>query len=107
MIFLPVVLSALLLAAHFLREGNVPGIALALLTPLVLLTRKRWSRRVYQIYALLAALIWLGTLGEIISWRIWLGQSWTASAIILGAVAFFTLLSGALLETPAARRRFR
>lgn len=94
MVFVPVILSALLLAAHFLRAGQLPGLLLALLLPPLLLTRKDWSRRLYQVYALLAALIWLGTLGEIISRRIALGQSWTASAIILGVVTLFTLLFG-------------
>ncbi len=107
MIFLPLALSALLMAAHFLRAGALLPLLISLAAPFLLLTRRRWSLRLVQALSLLGALIWLDTLRQIIRWRQALGQPWTTSALILGLVAAFTLLAAALLERPAARRHFR
>ena len=43
-----VVLSALLLAAHFLRDAQFLGVAFSLGTPMVLLARRAWAVRVLE-----------------------------------------------------------
>ena len=106
MFFVPIVLSALLLAAHFLRYGALFGMLITLAFPALLFTRRRWSVRLVQSGAFVATLIWLAALGNIIAQRMMMGVSWTASAIILGSVAAFTLFSAILLEHPAARKYF-
>lgn len=52
---LPVVLSALLIAARFFRSRSLPLLALSPALPLLLLVRKGWSARIVQAGLLLGA----------------------------------------------------
>jgi hypothetical protein len=104
--FIPIILAAILLAAHFLRSYSFLPMALCLLAPFLLLIHKRWSLLTLQLLTIPAALIWLATLYGIIQQRIFEGRSWVASAIILGAVAAFTLFAGWLLNTQQAKTTF-
>ncbi|GAB4450137.1 MAG: hypothetical protein Kow0031_32600 [Anaerolineae bacterium] len=101
-----VLLSAILLAAHFLRAGNLLLMALCLLLPALLLIRRPWSLWLLQGFAYLGAFIWLTTLAQIVLARMAVGRSYGASVAILGAVALLTLLSGALLNSAVIRRRY-
>lgn len=89
----PVILSFLLLAAHFYRSGQVilSGLSLAILALLFL--KESWVARFFQFALLLASLEWLRTLYFLAQIRIDAGQPWARLAIILGAVALFTALS--------------
>jgi hypothetical protein len=102
----PIVLAAILLAAHFLRTYSLLPMVLCLLAPFLLLIHKRWSLLILQLLTIPAALIWLLTLYGIIQQRIFEGRSWTASAIILGVVAAFTLLAGWLLNSLDVKEDF-
>lgn len=104
---IPIILSAVLLAAHFLRSDSLLLVILCLLAPFLLLIRKRWSLLTLQLLTIPAAVIWLVTLSGIIQHRIFEQRSWTASAIILGGVALFTLYAGWLLNSPQVKDRFR
>lgn len=59
-----------------------------------------------QLLTIPAALIWLMTLRSIIQERVFEHRSWTASGIILGAVALFTLFAGWLLNSPDVKERY-
>ena len=104
--YVPIVLAAILLAAHFLRSFSLLPMLLCLLAPLLLLIRKRWSLLTLQLSTIPAALIWLLTLYGIIQQRIFEQRSWTASAIILGSVAVFTLFAGWLLGFPNIKQHY-
>lgn len=84
-------LSGLLLAAHFLRAGLYPLVALALVFPFLLFARRPWATRLVRALLVLSAVEWLRTLFLIAHQRWAEGQSWVRMATILGAVAFFTL----------------
>jgi hypothetical protein len=101
-----VILAAVLLAAHFLRSYSLLPMAICLLAPFLLLIRKRWSLVTLQLASIPAALIWLLTLYGIIQQRIFEGRSWTASAIIIGVVAAFTLFAGWLLNLSKLKDEF-
>ena len=103
---IPIILAAILLAAHFLRSYNLFPMALSLVAPFLLLIRNRWSLLTLQLSTIPAALIWLLTLYGIIQQRIFEGRSWTASAIILSLVAAFTLFAGWLLHAPQVKDEF-
>lgn len=103
---LPIILAALLLAAHFLRSFSLVPMALCLLAPLLLLSKQRWSLVTLQLLTIPAALIWVLTLHGIIQERIFEQRSWTASAIILSVVALFTLFAGWILNHPQIKERF-
>jgi hypothetical protein len=102
----PIILAAIVLAAHFLRSFDLLPMFVCLAAPLLLMIKKRWSLVTLQLLTLPAALIWLLTLYGIIQERVFEGRSWIASAIILGAVAAFTLLAGWLLNAPAVKARY-
>lgn len=103
---LPIILAAILLAAHFLRSYSLLPMALSLLAPCLLFIKKRWSLLILQLLTLPAAAIWMLTLNDIIQQRVFEHRSWTASAIILGVVTAFTLLAGWLLNSPRVKERY-
>ena len=104
--YIPIVLAALLIAAHFLRSFSLLPMGLCLLAPFLLFIKRRWSLITLQLLTLPAAAIWLVTLSGIIQQRTFEGRSWTASAIILGVVAGFTLFSGWLLGSAKVKEQF-
>lgn len=102
----PVVLSFLLLAAHFYRAG-LPLLTVACLgLPLLLPVRRPWVPRTFQVLLLLGALEWLRTLYVFAAMRIAFDQPWGRLAIILGAVALFTALSGLVFQGARLRARY-
>ncbi|MBI5963483.1 MAG: hypothetical protein HY863_08430 [Chloroflexi bacterium] len=100
-------LAATLLAAHFLRTSSIIPMLISLAVPFILLIKKRWTLLTVQALTFVAAIIWLFTLNGIIQQRIQDGRSWTASAVILGVVAGYTLLTGWLLESPVVKEKYR
>lgn len=100
------VIAALLLGAHFFRGGNLPIAALCLASPLLFLHRRRWSLIALQIMAYCGTGIWIVTAIRLAQVRELSGRPWTVAAIILGAVALFTLLTGLLLNARAAKERY-
>jgi hypothetical protein len=100
LVALPAVLSMLVLAAHFLRGGApVLALACAAAPPLLLLAwRRTWAVKLLQAMLILGALLWIRTVIVHIDQREAAGRPWMRMAIILGAVALFTFLSGLLLS---------
>ena len=103
---LPVLISFLLVAAHFFRSGQLILVTLALCIPLLLLVRQSWVPWVIQVVLLLAAIEWLRTLINIAQLRMHTGEFWMRMAVILGAVALFTAASGLVLRSAALQAWF-
>ena len=91
--FVPIALSALLLAAHFFRSGNLGVVVLVLTVPLLLATRTRWASIVVQLCLVVAALEWLRTALLLARERQAVGAPFVRMLVILGAVALFTAAS--------------
>ncbi len=104
---LPVVLSFLLVAAHFFRAGQTAGVVAALLIPFLLLVPRRWVAYALQAALLLAAAEWVMTLVWMVRERQALGEPAVRLGVILGAVAAFTAASAAAFFVPAMRSRYR
>ena len=104
---LPVVLSALLLAAHFYRSRSLALVAASLALPLLLLVRERWSARAVQAGLVLGALEWMRTLAFFAGQRMEVGRPWGRLALILGVVAVLTALSALVVKVPKAGGRDR
>lgn len=103
---LPVFISFILLAAHFVRAGQVV-IAFVLLCLLALLVlRKSWVPWIIQSTLLLGAVEWVRTLLNVAQVRVELGMPWMRMAIILGVVALFTALSCLVFRNRALRKRY-
>jgi len=103
---LPVILSFLLLTAHFYRAGLVVLAAISLTLPLLLFLKDKWVVWFIQACLLLGAVEWIRTGMHFAQQRIESGESWTRLAIILGAVALFTALSALVFRSESLRRRF-
>jgi hypothetical protein len=103
---IPVILSFLLLAAHFYRSGQVVLTAICVAFLCLLFFRKSWVPKLFQILLVLGALEWLRSLYYFASMRIAWDQPWTRLAFIIGAVALFTALSGFVFRSKAVRARY-
>lgn len=103
---LPVILSSLLLGAHFYRSGNVILAGFCVLLPFFLFLRKPWIPRLFQVLLVLGALEWLRTLYFLAAVRIAWDEPWTRLAVILGAVALFTAMSGLVFRSKNLRARY-
>jgi hypothetical protein len=105
MCLIPAILSFLLLAAHFLRSGNLPFVALSLSMIPLLLVPRRWARITAQTVLVLGAIEWLFTMNELVSTRVAEHEPWLRGMIILLSVAAFTMLAAVLLRWRATSRR--
>lgn len=101
-----VILSAIVIAAHFLRSGSIVPMALSLVAPFLFLPRQPWARRLSQAFCLAAAGVWVATTLDIARERVALGEDWLRMAIILAAVAVAALFGVVLLEGRRSRKWF-
>lgn len=100
------VTAALLMAAHYVRVGNLALVALCLATPLLFLYRHGWSLILLQLAAYCASASWLGVALALVQERMQIGRPWSAAALILGAVTVLTLAAGLLLNSRCLRERY-
>jgi hypothetical protein len=103
----PVVLSLLLLAAHFLRSGRVELVGVVLLLLALLILRRPWVARTIQVTLALGAAEWIRTLIVLASTRSQIGEPATRMSIIIGSVAALTGLSALLFQSRTMCSRYR
>lgn len=101
------IIVAFLIAAHFLRMGDVIAVVLCLLAPLLFLVRQRWSLLLLQWLTYVAAVVWLATAWQIVAPRWSSGEPWLRAAAILVAVAAINVLAGGLLRSRTMQERYR
>lgn len=94
----PVLLSFLLLAAHFSRADQTVPVVVSLLVPVLFFIKRRYILRIIQVVLLAAGLEWIRAMLVYIEARKSIGDDWTRLAIILSAVALYTVLSGLFLQ---------
>lgn len=102
-----VVLSLIILGAHFMRDGNSIGVFGSLALIALLVVRRSWVARLIQAALVLGALEWLHTLYELVQLRAALGLPYTRLAVILGTVAVVTFCSALLFQTRPLKERYR
>ena len=100
------IVAAVLLAAHFLRAGNLALAAFCLLLPLLFAWRRHWSLVALQVFAYAAAMTWLVAAVELVVERQAMGRPWLLAAGILATVAAYTVLAGILLRAKSLRQRY-
>ena len=103
---IPVILSFLLLGAHFYRAGLLLFAALALILPLLLFIKQKWIARLSQALLVIGALEWVRTLLKIVDIRQTMGMPWTRLAMILGSVALLTGLSALVFQSRSLKERY-
>jgi len=94
---IPMLISMLMLAAHFFRNGELLLVLICCASPGLMIFRRRWATRLLQIILLLGAIEWVRTAMSIATVRREEGMPWMRMAVILGSVAAWTLISGMLL----------
>ena len=104
---LPVILSMVVLAAHFLRRGQLFLVCLSLALIGLLAVPRPWAARLLQIVLLLGAAEWVHTLTVLAGVRAEHDLPIARMAIILGTVAILTAASALLFRTRRARIHFR
>ena len=107
LLYIPIVLSLLVLGAHFLRESNVVGVAVAISLVGLLFVRRAWAARVVQVALILGTVEWILTLFMMASVYAARAQPATRMIIILGSVAVITLVSAMLFQTRTLRGIYR
>jgi hypothetical protein len=103
----PVVVVALVLAAHFYRAGELAAFAVTLGTLALLAVRRPWAARAFQGGLALGALEWLRTLALLVQARQATGQPYLRLALILAAVALATALAALVFRSRTVRAHFR
>ena len=103
---IPVFMSLLLLAAHFLRYGNILFMAISLLAIPLLAIRKKWIVLLFRILLFLGTIEWVRTIWDLVAIRMEFGKPYLRMAVILGVVAVFTFLSAFVFNSKRLRNRF-
>jgi len=97
--YLPIILSALLTGAHFMRDGEYGLMTVALTIPFLLFKKKLWALRIVQLSLLAATAVWFGSLIEFITIRQAMSMPYTRLTVIIGSVLLFHALTALLLES--------
>jgi hypothetical protein len=107
LLYAPIVLSFLLLGAHFLRYGNMVVLVGLVVLIGLLFVRRWWVARIMQFVLALGALEWLRTLAMLIQERMAYGMPYQRLAIILGVVAAVTVFAAFLFQTKELKAIYR
>ena len=103
---LPVVVSLLVLAAHFLRAGNLLMVLVLLTITGLLGVRRPWAAYTAQAALVIGVVEWIRTLITLAAERAKSGEPGERMVLILGSVAFVTGLSTLVFGTARMRRRY-
>ena len=106
LLYIPVVLSILVLGAHFLRYGSSIGVFASLVLIGLLFVRRPWVLRLMQVFLVLGALEWVRTMYELAHMRALHGQPYGRMLVILGIVATVTLCSALLVQSATLKKRY-
>jgi len=104
---MPIVLSLVVLGAHFMRYGNSAGVIGSAVLIALLIVRRPCVARLIQVALILGALEWVLTLYNLVQVRIAQDQPFVRMIIILGVVAAVTLGSALLFQSPTLKKYYR
>ncbi len=103
---IPIVLSYLLIAAHFLHAGNIPLTIVSLALIGLVIVRRWWAARILQALLVLATIEWIVTALNLLRLYQEEGRPALRMLLILGGVALFTLGTVLVFLTRPCRRYF-
>jgi len=107
LLYIPIVLSFIVLGAHFMRYGSSFGTVGAAALIVLLFIRQPWVARLMQTALVLGAIQWVHTLYDLAQLRIAFGEPYTRLAVILGTVAAVTLCSALLFQSKELKKIYR
>ena len=103
---LPVILSLLVLGAHYFRSGIYFIVVIILGLLGLLFVKKAWVARLTQVVLVLGMIEWIRTLFELVAVRQAFGQPWARMVAILGIVALLTGASALVFRGAALKERY-
>ena len=108
LLYVPIVLSVLVLGAHLLRLSNSLPIAGAMVLVLLglLFVRQPWSARFVQTVLVIGTVEWLRTMLAFAQVRAALGEPYLRLVLILGVVAAVTLCAALLFQSRTLREHY-
>ena len=106
LLYVPIVLSLIVLGAHFLRDANHFGVAVSVGLIGLLFVKRTGAARVVQVALVFGALEWVWTIYSLVQVRTAMGVPATRMMLILGIVAAVTALSAGLFQTKALKRTY-
>ncbi|MBT8103259.1 MAG: hypothetical protein KJO95_09840 [Gammaproteobacteria bacterium] len=102
--YVPIVLSLIVLGAHFLRDATYFGVAASVGLIGLLFVKRPGAARVVQVALVLGAVEWVWTIYSLVQVRMAMGMPATRMMLILGVVAATTALSAGLSQSKALKR---
>ncbi len=103
---LPVIISLLILSAHFTRVGIHFLSLLLLILPFILLIRNKWIPPLLQLILAAGAAEWIRTLFIYVNQRQAVGEPYFRLILIIGTIALFTGLSALVFKNKALKERY-
>lgn len=104
---LPVIMSLLLLAAHYYRAGFVPLVAVTGAGVLILLVRRPWAVGIVRTLLIIGGIEWTRTTVELVRMRQSVAMPWLRLSLILGGVTVFTVAAMFVFRFAPLRRRYK
>lgn len=105
--YIPIVLSLVVLGAHFMRYGNLIGVFGSVTLIALLFVRRAWVARLLQVALVFGAVEWALTLYDLVQVRAAMGQPFTRMVIILGLVTAITFCSALIFQSSVLKRVYR
>ncbi len=105
-ISLPVILSFIILSAHFSRHNLIELTYFTITFPLILLVKKEWVKKVTQFFLVAGFFEWIRTTYILTEMRIESNRPFLRMIIILSAVAIFTISSTLTFNTKTLKERY-
>lgn len=102
----PIILSLLVLGAHFVRSGPLLLTAFCFLLIAGLFFRKPITARLVQLALFLGTIEWILTASNLAAYRSMAGEPSTRMVIILGSVAALTFLCIFVFTTKTMKERY-
>lgn len=104
---IPLIISWLILAAHFLRYGNMYFALFCIAVPLLLLIPKRIILHTVQWFTFAGVFLWIKIGIDLVKSPVAFDGDYYRLAMIMIFVALFTFSSGLLLYHESFRRVYR
>ena len=101
-----VILSFVILGAHFLREGNLLLAILCVAAPIVLFIKKRWALVAVQTFLSCGAVLWIFITVDLVQARMSQSTPWLRMVVILAGVAALTAYSAWTLNGSEFRQKY-
>jgi len=100
------ILTYLLLSAHFFRDGNLLLSIASLVIPFLLFVKKKWCLIVVQLFTYGGVIVWIITLITLVNARVNTGEPWLRMALILLAVIVMTISTGLFLNSKVFKEKY-